>query len=220
MNFKNGIAMKNLDRNAYLTCTPEVEAIIENMKREMRRATPMTEAEVEAAMAATPIRTFKKGALLLKEGQFATVSYYVFKGCIREYYLKDGEEISSEFYTEGDSLSSDVSKNQRVPAKHFWECVEDTTVSVFSHEAEKMLFIRFPRLESLCRKNGEEEFGKFRERMAFFAASSPEERYLNLLKTRPDLLDRVPQYQLASYIGVKPESLSRIRGRLRSLALV
>ncbi len=212
--------MKNPDNNSLLPPPlSEVEMFIEGMKEQLRRAAPMTEAEIEAAMAANPVRTFKKGTTLLREGQIASVSYYVFKGCIREYYLKDGGEISSEFYTEGDAVSSDVSRINRVPAKHFWECIEDTTVSVLSFEAEKELFTRFPKLESLCRLKSEEEFGKLRERMAFFSASSPEERYRNLMENRPDLLNRVPQYQLASYLGVKPESLSRIRGRLRSMVM-
>jgi len=74
----------------------------------------------------------------------------------------------------------------------------------------------FPSIESLCRIETEKKLGQFRELMAFYLASSPEERYLNLLNTRPNLLTRVPQYQLASYLGVKPESLSRIRGRLQA----
>jgi CRP-like cAMP-binding protein len=60
----------------------------------------------------------------------------------------------------------------------------------------------------------EEELGKSQESMATLLLLSPEERYLHLLNTRPELLDRVPQYQLASYLGIKPESLSRIRKRI------
>lgn len=60
----------------------------------------------------------------------------------------------------------------------------------------------------------EEEMGKSHDRLSSYILSSPEERYLDLLKTRPELLERVPQYQLASYLGVTPESLSRIRKRI------
>lgn len=185
------------------------------MKAQLRCATPMTEEEIQLAVSVHSIRNFQKGTLLLREGQVARNSYFIFKGCIREYYLRDGEELSAEFYTEGDSLSSDLSKINRTPANHNWECMEDCILYVFSYESELELFRRFPRLESLCRINGETEFGKLREKMAFFAGASPEERYLNLMETRPGLLDRVPQYQLASYLGIKPESLSRIKARLR-----
>jgi hypothetical protein len=60
----------------------------------------------------------------------------------------------------------------------------------------------------------EDDFGEQQEALAKFITSSPEARYKNLLETRPDLIQRVPQYHLASYLGVKPESLSRIRKRI------
>lgn len=163
-----------------------------------------------------PIRTYPKGSFLLREGQIANNCYYIFKGCIREFYLKSGEEKTSEFFSEGDSLSCDNSKLDRVPAKQYWQCLEDTTVSVFSHEKEREVYRRFPRLESLCRLEMEKKYGQLRDTMNFYFFASPEERYLDILSNRPDLLQRVPQYQLASFIGIKPESLSRIRRRLRA----
>lgn len=161
------------------------------------------------------IKTFPKGSLLLAEGQIARHSYYIFKGCVREYYLIGNEERIAEFYLPGDSLYDNLSKNHRQPSKKYWECLEQTTVSVFPYERELEMYRRFPRLEKICRIETEKQFGLYRDRMALFMASSPEDRYLRLLQTRPVLLEKVPQYQLASYIGVKPESLSRIRGRLQ-----
>lgn len=73
---------------------------------------------------------------------------------------------------------------------------------------------KFPKFESLCKKLSEELLAK--ERMDFdeFKTSSPEQRYLNLLEKRPDLIQRVPQHQLASYLGIQPQSLSRLRARI------
>lgn len=172
--------------------------------------------EIQRIVAETAIKTLKKGSLLLREGQIPQVCYYVFKGCVREYYLVDGEEKTSEFYLEGDSISDDLSKIERRPSRKYWECLEDTTVSIFTQAQEEKMYRLFPCIESLCRIETEKKLGQFRELMAFYLASSPEERYLNLLKTRPYLVNRVPQYQLASYLGIKPESLSRIRGRIQS----
>jgi CRP-like cAMP-binding protein len=178
--------------------------------------TPLQVEEIQRIVAEVPIKTLKKGSLLLREGQVSQACYYVFKGCVREYYLVDGEEKTSEFYLEGDSISDDLSKIERKPSRKYWECLEDTTLSVFTQAQEEKMYRLFPRIESLCRIETEKKLGQFRELMAFYRASSPEERYLNLLKTRPDLLTRVPQYQLASYLGIKPESLSRIRGRIQA----
>lgn len=69
-------------------------------------------------------------------------------------------------------------------------------------------------LESMSRMSLQEELNTYQEMLVTYITTNPEERYLNLLKYRPELLHRVPQYQLASYLGVTPESLSRIRKRI------
>jgi hypothetical protein len=73
---------------------------------------------------------------------------------------------------------------------------------------------RFPKFELMCRKLSEELLAKQQMDFDEFRTSSPEQRYLNLLKKRPDLLQRVPQHQLASYLGIQPQSLSRLRARI------
>lgn len=73
---------------------------------------------------------------------------------------------------------------------------------------------KFPRFETLCRVFSEENLAKQRIDFDEFITSSPERRYLNLLQKRPDLIQRVPQHQLASYLGIKPQSLSRLRARI------
>lgn len=161
-----------------------------------------------------PIKTFKKGDLLLIEGQISRDSYFVIKGCVRKYYIIDGEERTTEFYVEDESVASLQSYKHRTPANHYFECVEDCRLAVLNYEKEQELFKRVPKYEALCRMSMENDFGEQQEALAKFITSSPEERYKNLLDTRQDLLQRVPQYHLASYLGVKPESLSRIRKRL------
>ncbi len=185
---------------------------------EIRGAFAMSPEELQAIKDDFPIKMLKKGTFLLREGQVASKCFYIYKGLVREYYLMDGEARTTAFYMEGDSLSSYASRMYKTPAKHYWECMEETTVSICTENAEKELFRQFPRFESLCRIGVEELFSQYQETMALYMISSPEERYLHLLKNKPELLDRVPQYQLASYIGVKPESLSRIRGRIRMVS--
>jgi len=81
-------------------------------------------------------------------------------------------------------------------------------------ENEQEFFERMPRMEMFNRLGVEMELQKSQEALAEYIITTPEERYLNLVQTRPDLLERVPQYQLASFLGVTPESLSRIRKRI------
>ncbi len=175
---------------------------------------PLSEAEAEAVLKIIKVKSFKKGTILLKEGQVAKLCYFVLKGCIRQYFLVDGEERTTHFFTEGQPVTPYEGTFKRVPSKFYLACVEDTIVSVGTPEDEAAFFEKFPQLEPARNMAIEEELGKSHDRFSTFLLSSPEERYLNLLKTRPDLLDRVPQYQLASYLGVTPESLSRIRKRI------
>jgi CRP-like cAMP-binding protein len=213
---QNELPMQPANEAVFPRPCHSLDQCTDKLIQNLRFYTPLQTEEVLRIVAEVPIKTLKKGSLLLREGQIPQACYYVFKGCVREYYLVDGEEKTSEFYLEGDSISDDLGKIERRPSRKYWECLEDTTLSVFTQGQEEKMFRLFPFMETLCRIETEKKFGQFRELMAFYLASNPEERYLNLLQTRPNLLTRVPQYQLASYLGVKPESLSRIRGRLQS----
>ena len=160
------------------------------------------------------VKKVKKGELILREGQFIKNSYHLFKGCIREYYLKDGEEKTVGFYTAGDSLSSDETKARQVPSTVSWECVCECIISIYPFEVETELYKRFPRLESMCRLETTKQYFNYKTEVNNYLSFNPGERYENLMKTKPEVFQLVPLYHIASYIGVKPESLSRIRNRL------
>ncbi len=159
-------------------------------------------------------KQFKKGDIIIREGQFVDTCYHVVEGCLRQYRIVDGEERSIFFFTEDQSILSLTQNNSIYLSNHYVDCIEDTTVTVMTSDNEKELYRRHPEVESMSRISLESMIKNHQEMFSDFIVSTPEERYLNLLETRPDLLGRVPQYHLASYLGVKPESLSRIRKRL------
>ncbi len=175
---------------------------------------PISAADAAEIIKNVKIKSFKKDTILLKEGQKVKLCYLVLKGCVRQYYLVDGEEKTTNFYTEGQPVTPYEGTFKNVASKYYLACVEDTIMTVGSPEDEAIFFKKFPSLEPVTRLAIEEELGKSQETLTAYIINSPEERYLNLLKNRPDLLDRVPQYQLASFLGVTPESLSRIRKRI------
>lgn len=111
-------------------------------------------------------------------------------------------------------MVSHISFAQKVTADHYFACSEDCTLVVANEQKENDLYQRFPKFETIARMIVRKGFGEQQVAMASYITDSPEQRYLKLMKSRPDLFQRVPQYQLASYIGVKPESLSRIRKRI------
>lgn len=177
-------------------------------------ALDMNEKEKQAVAECIPVVTFPKGHILLKEGQVSNESFFNVEGLVRKYYIVDGEEKTTDFYIENDSISSLQSYNLMMPSNHYLECIEESRLAILSREREQELFERVSGFESLCRVSVEEELGAYQDKLAQFMMSSPEKRYMDLMKNRPELLQRVPQYHLASYLGIKPESLSRIRKRI------
>ena len=175
---------------------------------------PLEQDEINAIVAQIPIKTYTAGEILLREGMISRVSYFNLKGCVRLYYLADGEEKTTFFYTENEFITSLRSFTSNSPADHYLECLEDCTLALIPYGVEKELLSRFPKLETFSRIILEQELANYQEMLANYIMSSPEQRYLNLLRNSPTLLQRVPLYQLASYIGVKAESLSRIRNRI------
>jgi len=175
---------------------------------------PLTEEESKAILESMDVQTFTKGTVLLAEGQVSKACYFVLQGCVRQYSMVDGEEKTNNFFTEEQWVVSFQSFTQKIPATHFFACTEDTTLVVGTEEKENDLYARFPKFETISRKSIENFFGEQQELMSSYTTDNAEQRYLKLLNNRPDLIQRVPQYQLASYIGVKPESLSRMRKRM------
>lgn len=173
----------------------------------------LTAEEKSAIISLDIFRTMKKGTVLLKEGQKSKESYFVLKGCIRTYYVIDGEEKTTAFYTEMEGLTPHCVMTEG-QSEYFVSCTENTMLIVSNADMEPEINGKFPKFETLCRKLSEERLAKQQLDFDEFKTSSPEQRYLNLLHRRPDLIQRVPQHQLASYLGIKPQSLSRLRARI------
>lgn len=178
------------------------------------RFTVFTESERQALENSMLLRACRKGSFLLKEGQANRYTYFVEKGLVRQYRLIEGEEVTTAFYTEGQWIMALTGFTEEVVATDSLLCEEDTVVVVGNEEKARELFQVFPRFETISRAVMETVFAEQQKTMVHHLTASPEEKYQRLLETRPDLAQRVPQYLLASYIGVKPESLSRIRKRM------
>lgn len=180
----------------------------------MSQLTPLSENEKMDIESNFPIETYEKGTFLIREGQIARNAYYVIKGVVREYKLVDGEEKTTAFYLEGKSAINFNSLANQTPSKVNFVCGEQTTLAVVNSEKEKELYNKHPRFETFCRKGMEEMMGVKQSQLTETITLKPEKRYEKLQCERPELLNRVPQYQIASYLGISPEALSRIRNRL------
>lgn len=175
---------------------------------------PLSPEEEEAITESMVVKTFKKGEILLKEEDVSETCYFIIKGCMRQYYDIDGEEKTTAFFMENDAVFFQESCETKTPVGFYLSCTEDCITLIGNEEKEMELYDRFPRFAMISKLILEKGFGEQQKWQASFITHTPEQRYLNLLKDKPQLIQRVPQYQIASYIGIKPESLSRIRKRM------
>lgn len=155
-----------------------------------------------------------KNEHFVREGEFSKKVGFIIKGLVRLYHLKDGEEYNLIFKQEFQLIASFESVILNQPSSYSFEALEDTTLIVYDYAKMEKLFEKHPKLERFGRYFMQHELAmaiKVFEKHLFF---SPEDRYLKFIEENPQLLNRVPLKHLASFLGVTPVSLSRIRKRV------
>lgn len=159
------------------------------------------------------LKFFSKKSMILTEGQISKSFYFNLSGFVRLFYRKEAEEITAYFYGENLFISAYDSFTKKTPSKLNFQALEDTFLVNISQEASVRLLNYSSKFETLARIAMEEELIVHQKIIESLLTQSPEERYEDLLETNPSIFQRVSQQYLASYIGVKPESLSRIKKR-------
>lgn len=183
------------------------------------RQISLTEEEKEFLKTLLPVKHYKKGTILLLEGQISQTFYFNITGFVRLFYVKNDEDNRAYFYPENTFVSAYESFVKQIPATLNLQAMEDTTLVEISRESAGKLLAFNSKFEILTRIALENELINHQNMIASLLSLSPEERYYQLLEEYPEIFQRIPQHYIASYIGVKPESLSRIKKRhaLRNL---
>jgi len=158
-------------------------------------------------------KTYSKGTLLFNKGDCTTLYYFVIKGGIRTYKLVDGKDVSLNFILDNEALSPTSTILQQ-PSDVYAVCFEDTILVALTGEMQESIESQIPEFQSICRKFSEKLLAQKQETLDRYKALSLEQAYRYLIKERPQLIQRVPQYHIATYLGIRPESLSRIRRRI------
>lgn len=162
-------------------------------------------------------RVLRKGEHLLRAGSIADDVYFVHQGLLR-YYFNDpadgGQERTGQFFDAGILATDAESYLLRTPAEQNFEALEKSSIVALPRAVLAAAYDQDHAIERFGRLMLEEALVGSQRRATRLLVLQPEERYRRFIETRPDVARRVPQYLIASYLGLTPESLSRIRRRI------
>ncbi len=155
----------------------------------------------------------EKEAHLLDEGQVCHKLYFIENGCVRGYYHLDGKEITHWFGFENDFVTSFRSFIDRSPGMEFIQAVDDLVAWTISRDDLYELYDQLPEIERLGRITCEQYYHRLEERYVSGQFKTATQRYEELLESHKRILQRIPLGQIASYLGISQETLSRIRAK-------
>ncbi|MDR0228507.1 MAG: Crp/Fnr family transcriptional regulator [Flavobacteriaceae bacterium] len=162
-------------------------------------------------------RDLKKGELLLELGEVCDYVGFLKEGSMRMYYInEEGQDISFFFYLAGDVFTNYEGVISHTPSNMILECLSPCQVSLIRRDDLLALYDSSMQWQKIGKQMADSIFLNAKKRIDFLLFLTPEQRYLELVQHQPELLNAIPQKYIASYIGVKPQSLSRIRKRIIS----
>ena len=159
------------------------------------------------------LQTFPAKTTLLSEGEVSQNIYFIKKGVIRMWFNKDGKDITFQFFMEQCAVCSIDSFFNQTPSLFYIETIEECEVMMMS----KSIFDELLQVHSDIKDDFiaflTQRFQNYAQLFLSRIKDTPEERYRELLTKHPEIIQRVPQHYIASYLGITPVSLSRIRNR-------
>ncbi len=184
----------------------------ENFSRYLSDKWGLTEDQVGQLSDAIKTKPVKKGTFLLREGEVCTMSFFVEKGLLRFYAInEDGKESILQFASENWLVADRGSIFFNEPSHFFIDAVEDSVVIPIDTGFVDKISNMSPTFREKNERLLHNHIRHLNDRISLLLGASAEKRYLEFIKRYPDVLLRVPQWMVASYLGITPESLSRVR---------
>ncbi|MET3982084.1 CRP-like cAMP-binding protein [Mucilaginibacter sp. UYP25] len=188
---------------------------MDHLKAVINSILPMPDKDLERIVPLINCIAVPKKSWLLQQGQVCKYVYFLTRGIFRMYYVDlEGNEINCRFTTKNNFLVDFQSFLSQQQSRYYWQAMEDSELMAFRYEDVQQLYLQSISWEKFGRLIAERVYQQLNERIEMLQFLSPEERYLHLMQTRPELFSQVSQFHIASYLGIKPESLSRLRKRL------
>ena len=174
---------------------------------------PMSPGLKDYLWSVVQVNTLRKGQLLLQAGQYCRYLYFIEKGLIRSYYLKGGDEVCNWFMKEGDFVTSIPSYYDQKPSTEYIQTLEDCVLYHFSYQDERRAYRDYMEFNFISRQLIEHYYVLSEERQYALRRLSVEEKFDYTRAHWPWMLERVPDKHLATFLGMWPETFSRMRRR-------
>ncbi len=175
---------------------------------------PLTQKDEQAFIKILEVKKYTKKEFILQEGDICDKIFFINSGSARDFFNIEGEEKIVEFFFENSWYTDYGSFLTGQPTIENLQAIEPCEIVYFSKASLYNLYITNPVFERVGRVMAENAFMNLMNISTARTIQDPEERYLNLLKSRPELFERLPQHFIASFLGLQPQSLSRIRKRI------
>ena len=185
----------------------------DNLKKFISRFVTFSDGELEEVASKFKRKLVKKNEHVLRQGDTCKDFVFVDKGCLRLYYVKDGIEVSVWFAFQPSSAIDVYSFISEKPSDYFLQAIEDSEVLYLPKTELKKMYQTHPKMQEMMRNYWEAVLLDLISRFTALETDSAEKRYLDLINNT-DYLATIPQKYLASFIGVTPTSLSRIRKKI------
>lgn len=186
-----------------------------NIVNNIKRYVSLTEEDERAFTSIVRTTSVKKRQFIVQPNFVCSHQTYVLKGALRAYFVTDeGIDHTTQFAIEDWFISDFNSYIHQEPASLFVEALEDSIVQQMAYADVEQLCDNNPKFEKFFRLVAQKSFAFSQRRILSNLGKSAEERYLEFISLYPDIVQKVPQYALASYLGMSAEFLSKIRKRL------
>ena len=181
------------------------------IKQAIDRFQPLEETEWEEFSEKLELKKLKKGDFLIREGQVENHIYFINKGATRNFFIKDGKDYTVDFQFTDEFVTAYYSLITREPSSVFIELLEDSELVAISVKFLNEFYARYHNGEKIGRLIAEYQYVKRLRKEMDLLSLTAEERYAGLMQRNPALIQNISVKHLASYLGIQPESLSRIR---------
>ncbi|WP_270087092.1 Crp/Fnr family transcriptional regulator [Sphingobacterium sp. SYP-B4668] len=151
--------------------------------------------------------------ILLQEGEISRTMYFIEKGCLRTWINNDGKEITTQFFFEGESVSSIESFRTNKTSLYSIESIEQCTLQTLSQKDFQQIIESNPEMKNDFEAHLFKRLFQTQQFAFSYLKNNPQQRYEELITQFPHIVQRVPQHYIASYLGITSVSLSRIRNR-------